>query len=426
MPTVDKFSKKNSITAGDINIYYARGIADQQIIYVIEFSARVDVSRLNMAQTVLYNKIPILASLMRIRHGKLHRNWLPGIIPTTDIVNNIKDESEAIFRFVTTPTDPGRDLPLKVALIRGNQHDTLCIKMDHTLSDASGLKYLLYLLAEAYTKDGIELTVNWDRGIGSIIRQISPATLVKEFYRTKIPKPGPSIYTDIIDSESLFIERVILDSVKYGKLHTKAKQYEVTINDMILTALFRSIFQSFAVAAGISYPVMMPLDMRRYLPREKQGVVANLTSAVYPILVKSTDESFIDTLLRVKGQTNMIKNNNPGLGTVLWMMLGCMAGGYILKKRYEQALTGQRFINLTNFGTVDEKLLGFGGAEVKSVYGIGPRQYNSGILIAVSTFRENISFVVQGKDTQKFRPFVRSFLESMIYELESFLNSSSS
>jgi len=73
-----------------------------------------------------------------------------------------------------------------------------------------------------------------------------------------------------------------------------------------------------------------------------------------------------------------------------------------------------RFINLTNFGVIDEARCSFGNIQPVQPYGVGPNQYGPGVLITVSTYREYLHLVVQGNDTRKFQPFVREMLESIV------------
>lgn len=148
-------------------------------------------------------------------------------------------------------------------------------------------------------------------------------------------------------------------------------------------------------------------------------VVANLSSAVYPMLAEIAAEPFNETLTRVKATMDAFKQEQPGLGALVLMTLGAIRGGRILHDRYTRAATrGSRFINFTNFGIIDEAQLGFDGVQVQQAYGIGPIQYAPGILMALSTYRQTLHLVVQGNDTERFQPFMREFMEDLLNNLQ--------
>lgn len=168
----------------------------------------------------------------------------------------------------------------------------------------------------------------------------------------------------------------------------------------------------------VPYPVMVPVDMRRYLPEQQHDTIANLSSALYPSLPRCPGEAFVETLSRVKAAMGALKRDHPGLGPLLLMSLGSLQGGKRIRDRYHLAAArGSRFINCTNFGVIDTTRCTFGDLRPTHAYGVGPLQYPPGFLIAVSTYQETLHLVVQGNDRPQFQPFIRSFLNTVIAQL---------
>ena len=90
----------------------------------------------------------------------------------------------------------------------------------------------------------------------------------------------------------------------------------------------------------------------------------------------------------------------------------------MMLERYQLAATrSSRFINLTNFGVIDGARCDF-QAPLAQAYGVGPIQYAPGILLALSTYRNTLHFIVPGNDTQRFQLFIHAFLKSILDELE--------
>jgi NRPS condensation-like uncharacterized protein len=408
-----------SVTAGDINIYHARLIADQQVTYVVECAGSLDLDQVKRGLAVLNEALPILATVIDVNGFRFRRVPVRDYQPAFHVAAECETVEQEKTRFVGTPCDPEREPPLKLLVLRHAGRDTLCFKVDHVLTDAAGAKCLLYLFAEAYSTRKIDRLPNPDRGVGQVLRRFSPLTLLKAARKANLPIPGPSLITGPFQTTPLFIEHVNLEPPEFERIRAAATHANATLNDVLLTALYRVVFEQLGPAASVPYPIMVPVDMRRYLPEEKRIVIANLSSAVYPMLSKIDAEPFSATLTRVKSPMDAFKQAQPGLGAFILMTLGATRGGRILHDRYTRAATrGSRFINFTNFGILDETQLRFDGVQVQQAYGIGPIQYAPGILIALSTYQQTLHLVVQGNDAERFQPFMRGFMSSLLGSLK--------
>ena len=403
------------VTAGDLNIYHARSLADQQITYVLEFSGLLALDRLQNALALVHGALPILSSILQVKGTHFERVRIQDSKPQVRVAA-CDNPREEIVRFTGAPCDPGREPPLKLLLLQNNGAHTLCLKIDHTVSDAGGLKYLVHLVATAYTRGVSSAAINHDRGLRQVFRRFSPLALARAVRQANLPRPGAALVDGPFQDETTFVEHVSLAPSQFGQVHKEAKQAGATINDALLAALYQAIFkQAMFRNSPTGYPVMVPIDMRRYLPERERGVVANLSSAVYPSLAEIPNESFQDTLERVKASMDRLKQQNPGLGALLLMAIGSVAGGKMMRDRYQLAAAhGSRFINFTNFGTIDSTGISFGDVPLAQVYGVGPIQYPPGILIALSTYQDTLHFVVQGRDARRFQPFVRKFLDTLV------------
>jgi NRPS condensation-like uncharacterized protein len=329
------------------------------------------------------------------------------------------DPRDKILQFVSAPCDPEDQPPLKVQLIRTQAGDRLCFKIDHVLSDASGLKILLYLFAEVYCRGRISQPLNPDRGFGQIFKTFPLPALVNAARHAEVPRPEPALTTSRFDPEPVFIQHAGLDPAGLDAVRRAGKACGATINDMLLAATYRAAFERLPEDENLHYPVMVPVDMRRYLPEEKRWIIGNLSSAVYPGLSRRPAEDIRETLQRAKSAMDAFKQSAPGLGAAMLMTVGSLRGGRMLRDRYQAAAArGSRFINLTNFGIIEEARCRFGDLQPEQAYGVGPNQYAPGILIAVSTCCNWLHLVVQGNDTQIFQPFVREMLEAILNSLK--------
>lgn len=409
------------VTAGDINIYHARLIADQQISYVLECSGRLDGDWLDAGLASLRRAAPILGSLLRVDGPHFWRAAVDDPL-CVSLEPAGSDPAEAVGRFVSAPCDPERELPLKVRLVRGEAGDTLCVKADHTLTDAAGLKSLLYLLAETCSTGAIRQPVNPDRAFGQLLGRFSPFELAHAAAGPGLPRPGAPLAAGPFQAGSIFLEHAVLEPEQFARLHSRARADGATINDVILAALYRAVFERVPAARSAPYPLMVPVDMRRYLPEDRRCAVANLSGALYPALAAVPGETFAHTLARVMAVMNGFKGRQPGLQSLLLMAVGALNGGRLMRRRYQAAsVRGSRFINATNFGVIDAQRLAFAGAEVRRAYGIGPIQGAPGVLLALSSFCGALHLVIQGSDRRAFQPVVRDLLVSLLSGLDTYL-----
>lgn len=414
--------KQLSVTSGDVNAFYTRAIADQQITYVIELNGFLDIERLEKSVAVLLKSLPILQSVIRVNGLHFKRTVSYSSKYRICIADMPDNPQESILKFVSTPCNPETELPLKLFVLRLNNNDTLCVKIDHVVSDAGGLKHLLYLLSDIYTNGNISLPINKNRGMMQVYRKFSIIKLIRNGLKANMPSPGVALIEGPFTRNDFFIEHAMLEPDMFERLHSKAKDFNTTINNLILTAVYRTIFEYTAVNMGIGYPIMIPIDMRRYLEYNKRGLVANYSSSLFPTLEKVENENFFDTLRRVSICMNKYKNDLPGLGMSVKTSVGAHFACKQMKELYDAASSHESgFINLTNFGTIDDQLLLFDKISVKDVYGIGPFQNAPALIIAVSTFKDTLNFAVQGSDRQKIQAFVKEFLIKTIAELKCFI-----
>lgn len=414
---MDPASSLCPVTSGDINIYHARSIADQQITYVLEFSSVLDLDRLNRAAAALARAFPLLSSMLRVEGTRFQRVPAPDYSPGVFLADEVESVSDAVARFTGKACDPASEPPLKLMLIRRSGRDTLCFKADHIATDAAGLKDLLYALAAAYTKGEAGENFNPERGLGQIFSKFSLLELFHAARKASLPRPGRALIAGPFDAQPTFIEHVSLAPPEYERLRAAAKRAGATINDVLLAALYRAVWQRQDANQAGAFPLMAPVDMRRYLAESRKKVVANLSSAVYPALSAVPGEPFSGTLERMAARMTDFKRNSPGLSALILMRLGAMSGGKRMKARYQIAASHQsRFVCLSNFGVIDPARCNF-GTQLVQAYGVGPIQYAPGILIAVSTCANSMHLTLQGNDTQRFQPFIRDFFKSILGEL---------
>ena len=101
------------LSEGDLNIYHARLIADQQITYILDFSDRLEVDRLQAGLAVLVAALPILACAVRVEGVRFRWVSGSGLPPSLEISSALENAEAETLKFITAPCNPEKQSPLK-------------------------------------------------------------------------------------------------------------------------------------------------------------------------------------------------------------------------------------------------------------------------------------------------------------------------
>lgn len=391
--------------------YHTTGYNDHQLHCVIHFEHKLNATVLRKAVTYLLKVIPILCCAYKNKEGNSY--WEPNTTLMPEDYFLIVTGKEAFDAFTYSKTQEDIGPQIKFCLLNAKK-DSLSIILNHMVSDAAGLKQCLYLLSDIYSNllnhpaYIPDFKIDGDRGIRNITERISFKDKLKILLFQNNDNNQSSEYkypTDTGEDISPFILTHTLSATNYEKVISFCQKYHVTVNDVLLTALFRVLSGKLHLnGKSISIPIM--IDMRRYLPNKEFRALCNLSSTVIITATVFPNDDFMTTLRKVKAETSAKKNNNIGLNVflkldMLFQMLKGNSAYYLL-----QSSINNPKICMTNIGIIDSKKLIFGNTPVTNAYMCGSIKYRPYFQLAVSTFGENLNFCVNlygsAKDRENF------------------------
>jgi NRPS condensation-like uncharacterized protein len=186
-----------------------------------------------------------------------------------------------------------------------------------------------------------------------------------------------------------------------------AKSRGATINDLLLTAIYRAMFKISKTPYGVPMDIPVTLDLRRYLPDKKTEAIRNLTGGLIVRIPRKAHESFEGTLSRVTSETEIIKNGHPGIQNAIGAERAEKLNFYqvcalfkAMSKAVEIASQNPFYVPITcgltlsNFGFISKPLIKFGEHTVIDAYIIPPVVRAPGILLVASTYNDIISLAV--------------------------------
>ena len=334
-------------------------------------------------------------------------------------VAETESPEQAINAFVNEAIHADVDPIVALRVFREKEADTVCIKMNHSACDAGGLKEYVWLLSDVYSMLAT-------CGRTSIQPNLGRRDQSQILERTKDPKslamkgfPAPTwAFPQKAGIQRLHaFSTISKDQFKIIKQYATDKK--ATVNDLLLTALYRTFFAINNISEGKPMILQVSIDLRRYLPNYKAEAICNLSGAIYIALERKNGETFEGTLARVVASMGKLKANYPGLESAAGLEYLFSQGFAEMEKYLVQSAEMGKKYNVTfplvsNFGVLCD--YHFGELQMTGGFISSPIMYQPGFMLGVTTFNDEMTLSVGFCGEENIKP-VRSFLDTFIIEL---------
>ncbi len=277
---------------------------DHQIHCVIRLDSQVDESRLAQSVDLLSDVFPLIRC--RFVQGPRKPYWEDENFSANSMVFlRYTDHPDAeIQKVICSRNDEFVDPQFSVYIIRGEGSDTLCAIINHMICDAAGFKEILYLLCSIYShlkyNPGYCPTAeNAPRNMHQVLDEFGWKEKLNILtHRYSLSRHDNKIVFGLEgDNNSPFIVTHTIARERFLAAKSFAKQYDATVNDLILAAYLRALQQ---VIPGKAAAIQCILDLRKYLPYPRAKRLCNLTSSLVCNIGPDVGNEFRDTLLKVK------------------------------------------------------------------------------------------------------------------------------
>lgn len=390
----------------DIYNYVARyGMANFQIEAVLKLDNCLDYERLKRAVRLSVDAEPVFGCRFvenEPPYWKRISNLDNTVFCTFESAQNM---DESVLRFLESPLDMDKDPMVKLKLIRSGGKDALVIKVNHACCDGTGLKDYISLLSDIYThmdeegfciKENPRTRNDQDRLFNSLGISDPETAWVPGSEILSATWVFPWKYART-DNSRIAITR--LPSKALGTLTDYSKSKGATINDLILTAFYRSMKEMGQPIYGEPMEIAVTVDLRRYLPDGQTEAIRNFSGSVTAKLPVCDNETFADTLSRVVQMMGGIKKDNPGLQSAIGLeriekmsFRDTLAYFQVSSQVSELAAqcppySGDKCIpSLSNLGFISKSLIRFGENTVIDSYIVPPVVRAPGLLLMISTY----------------------------------------
>jgi len=424
------------VNAYDICNSIARyDLASSQIQAIMKLDGRLNFNKLVRAVRLSVDAEPVLGC--RIIESD------PPYWKRFDDLDNIKfcsieeteNSDETVQRFLESPMDMGNNPMVMVKLIRSSTCDTLGLKINHVCCDGAGAKEYIQLLSDIYSCINKDDNVfvpspsmySWKdhERLLSVLSQYDPNTEWGPL--TQIPLTTWKFPWKNFRTGNLGIAVCRLPFGHLDILSKYAKTRGASINDLLLTAVFRAMFEIDNPPYGVPMDIPITIDLRKYLPNNKAEAIRNFSSGVILRIDRKANELFEGTLSRVMALTKDIKNRHPsftnakGLEVIEKISFHQICSFFKILSQIMNLVSQNPFITIdrcspifSNVGLISKSLLKFGENTVTDAYILPPTVRAPGMLLAASSYNGIITLAVG-----YYKPSVRkSDMEGLLNKIK--------
>ena len=283
--------------------------ANGQLHTVLYPAGRLDADRLARAVRLTLDAEPVLGCGFVTQDPRVRRPFwqrCEGLDASSAFRLAETDRTEAaLWAFITEPMDHSEGPQVQVRLFRDGQRDTACIKISHVAADVGGMKHYAYLLAATYGRLETDPTYRPARNLSGRRdqRQVYGPLGPRGWLRGLEPRWGAPTWPDPYENAGrndwrYAVRRLPAEDFRALRAYGRAaappdlrvgiaggvigdgRARGATVNDLLLTALFRALRATLRPTAE-QLGMTVPMDLRRYLPGGEADAVCNLTGVLF-------------------------------------------------------------------------------------------------------------------------------------------------
>lgn len=417
-------------TGADAAIAITRAAVNHRIGVSLSFQpGHLDPDRLARALRLSFDAEPVVGCSFRTDERRAYWQRMSDLDGAKLLVQEGVSDPDAMMRSFQAAEVSDEGPQATVALFRSAQRDVLGIKVSHVLADGQAAKQYAYLLADIYTRLGVDPAFTPEpnlrkRPSGRDVwanltsKQRREARKAKSWTNPTWPAPSTADA-----GESLTYRWTTLRSELFHALKSYGTDRGCTVNDMLLTAVLRACMSRLDPPVGVPLSLMHTADLRRYLPDAATLPISNLSISGSLDIERVNDESFEETLHRVHERMQRWAEMCHGAGPLA--SAEKIAGlGYRITERLlglafrAGGASDKTYPWFTNIGIVDDTKLLFDGVAPDSGFMFGPGAAGTSIVPVVSTYRDMLTVCMGYGDSDESAHLTEALLGSIAGEIE--------
>ena len=401
--------------------YLFRDFNDRMVHVELNYDFVPDIEALKTVIICAFEKVPVLRS--KFIDTKLSTHWevKPYVIDDILTVAYPDNVEEAVEEFLTQYIAPDADNQMEIALFIKDGKSTLCIVENHMCMDGGDLKYFLKSFCENYTnyvENGIspieyrtgsraytDVYTGFSKMESGVAQRLFKNINARDNH--KFPLTNDSI------RDASFIARKKFNEDVLAKLKTKGKELGATINELLLTAYFYSVYELADFPASDQLMISSAIDLRRHMDNVDDKGFTNHTAWMQCAIPQRGRDIFETVQYVVRSSNRFKKDKFMGLyGLPLlnfgYTILPHAASEEIIKIGYSNP-----YMAMSNIGVLNGQQMAMSGYEPVDAFMSGAVKYKPFVLLTATTYKNiiTLSMCVRGNDKDK--EIVNKFFDLM-------------
>ncbi|MDE6125250.1 MAG: hypothetical protein K2G22_08520, partial [Eubacterium sp.] len=353
--------------------YLFRDFNDRMVHVELRYDFEIDIEALKTVLICFFEKAPVLHS--SFTDNRISPYWTVKDYKINDVltVKEVSEEAldQEINDFLVQYIPPDADIQMKVAVFNHSGKSVLCVVENHMCMDGGDLKYFMKSLCKNYS-DYVESGISpvdlrtGTRSYESVYEDFSSGEkrLAKNLYKNVNSKDDHGFpFTPNSIKDKSFIAKRKIPASKFDAIRSSGKKHGATINDMILTAYFYSLYELAGFDKRDGFSISCAVDLRRHIKDNSDQGITNHTAWMQCRVPEQGDNIF-ETLNYVVHSSNMFKEDRfvglHGLPLLSfgYKILPLAASEEVIKIGYANPL-----LAMSNIGVLEVDKLALAGNE---------------------------------------------------------------
>lgn len=380
--------------------YLFRDVNDRMVHASFTYGFRIDPDVMLRAMDHIFQCVPVFHASFEVgffrSFWKVHPYDARELVSFREITEaGLEEEQDAFLADYIAPVEPKQ---LRVRVFYHGDKSTLCLLVSHMCMDAGSLKYFLASLCRIYDQisrgEAPEKMKMGNRAYTAVYESFSPARQKGARRQMKnINTKDDSFFplSPEADGDRLMIVRRKLPSGMLPRMRVCAKKSGATINDLLLTAYFESLYEMAGYEEDRGLSISCAIDLRRHLEGPAKESITNHT-AWMQCRTPGKGATPVETLKAVRASVAGFKAD-PYMGLhglpligLIYDVLPHAVAEFGIKVVYDNPPT-----SLSNIGQLDAESLRLSGQLPVDGFIMGAVKYKPYVLLSACSLGDDLT-----------------------------------
>ncbi|CAK8723481.1 hypothetical protein GMJAKD_12815 [Candidatus Electrothrix aarhusensis] len=354
-------------------------------------------------------------------------------------IAEVNDAMQAALEYMVKPIDPCDGPQVQARLFRAKR-DTLCLKINHMVADAGGVKEYIYLLSSIYRqleKDPSYIPEVNSAGSRSRMQVVQhfifwdKVKIVRRSFRdwkeAYFPVGNWSVpLQHLTQSQKTYVIRKI-ELQQFRVVRQYCKKYGVTVNDIMMAAYVRSLYKMLQPSPEIPLRLSTTVDLRQHFLGGKGEAICNLSGKFAINIGMKPGSNLAEAILIVHSKMKERKNDCFGLGDCHHFIFNlsflpfpwtCKLAG--LWDNFMQRISPRPPPPVfTNLGKLDNAQVSFGEVTIQHAFLTALATCPPLFLMSLSGFQETLTMSIGFCEDAIHKEKIERFLKDISWEINS-------